>query len=190
MPRLAQSESEDSKSKACMVGGEQSLGPAVRSSIGIVCFQYPSVPYNSSQGETIRANKLFAAPWVVALDIPLHREDRELELEQLNAKRLRWLSQHDQHTSHITSQLPLVQGMPVRLTENVDRDLGLVKSRRGWVTGWVPEEQEEKIDVDGDWLLTRMPRLIYVHFPDATWELSEDLPCGTYPLKPSSHGPG
>ena len=55
-------------------------------------------------------------------DVPLHPGDRDLPLAALQAKLTAWLSRHDQETSHLTSILPLAVGMPIRLTENVDRE--------------------------------------------------------------------
>ena len=49
--------------------------------------------------------------WAVARDIPLHRDDRELPVEQLNEKRAKWLLRHDQDTAHIASSLSLVRGL-------------------------------------------------------------------------------
>ncbi len=46
--------------------------------------------------------------WCVSQDLPLHREDRDLPDEDMHAKRCSWLQRHDQDTSHIASQLPLV----------------------------------------------------------------------------------
>ena len=60
--------------------------------------------------------------WRYARDVPLHPGDRDLPLAALQAKLTAWLSRHDQETSHLTSILPLVVGMPIRLTENVDRE--------------------------------------------------------------------
>ena len=56
--------------------------------------------------------------------------------EALSAKRLRWLSYHDQQTAGIMGLLPLVRGLPVRLTESINRGLKLFKHRRGTVVGW------------------------------------------------------
>jgi hypothetical protein len=124
--------------------------------------------------------------WCVARDVPLTREDRDLPLEQLDAKRRRWLENHDQHTSHIASQVPCVAGLPVRLTDTVDRRRQLFRGRRGRIVGWAPHPEEERIDVDGEWLLTRMPQCIYIFFPGATWTVHDDLGVGVYPLTPVS----
>ena len=72
--------------------------------------------------------------WTYALDTPLHPEDRDLSQEKLEAKRLQWLRRHDQDTANLTSVLPLAVGMPVRLTDTLDRNLQLYRHRRGTVT--------------------------------------------------------
>ena len=51
--------------------------------------------------------------WCLARDIPLFPEDRELPVDQLNQRRLRWLERHDQDTAHLSIVLPLVKGLPV-----------------------------------------------------------------------------
>ena len=80
--------------------------------------------------------------WVKAHDTPLHRDDLSLEQEQLDAKRKRWLSFHDQRTAGILGLLPLAKGLPVRLTDSVDRPLKLYKHRRGVIVGWVLHADE------------------------------------------------
>ena len=59
--------------------------------------------------------------WCYARDTPMHPDDRELKTKSLDDKRVSWLQRHDQDTCNITSLLPLVVGMPVRLTDHVDR---------------------------------------------------------------------
>jgi hypothetical protein len=80
--------------------------------------------------------------WVKAHDTPLHRDDLSLEQEQLDAKRKRWLSFHDQKTAGILGLMPLVKGLPVRLTDSVDRPLKLFKHRRGVIVGWTLHADE------------------------------------------------
>ena len=132
-----------------------------------------------------RVNRL-RLRWCFAKDVPLHREDRELTPEQLDEKRRNWLTFHDQQTSHLASQVPLVQGLPVRLTDAVDRERMLFRGRRGFIVGWTPHPMEEHMDVDGEWALTKLPQVIYVHFPGATWTVGADLGQGVYPLTPAS----
>ena len=67
--------------------------------------------------------------WCYANDAPRHPEDRELQRDALDKKRASWLKRHDQDTSHLTSILPLAVGMPMRLTDTIDRDLQLYKGK-------------------------------------------------------------
>ena len=83
--------------------------------------------------------------WVKAHDTPLHRDDLSLGPEQLDAKRKRWLSFHDQRTAGILGLLPLVKGLPVRLTDSIGRPLKLFKHRRGVVVGWVLHADETSV---------------------------------------------
>ena len=88
------------------------------------------------------------------------------------------MERHDQHTAHIASQVPLAENLPIRLADAVDRRLGLWRGRRGKIVGWVPHPDEEREVVDGEVLLSKMPLVIYVHFPGATWKIHDDLPPG------------
>ena len=102
--------------------------------------------------------------WTLAQDIPFRHEDRHLSQTQLDAKRRRWLECHEQETAHIVSQLPLAVGMPVRLTDTVDRERQLFRGRRCTVLGWAPHPREERVDADGDWVFTKTPQVIYLYF--------------------------
>ena len=54
----------------------------------------------------------------------------------MNAKRKRWLEFHDQKTGGIMGLLPLIKGLPVRLTDHIDRNLGLYKQTKCTIHGW------------------------------------------------------
>ena len=125
--------------------------------------------------------------WAYAKDVPLHRDDRELSEEALRNKLISWLGRHDQDTGHIASILPLVRGLPVRLTDRADKnkDLKLYRGRRGHIYGWTPHPHSTVEEVDGDLLMDRMPLVIYVKFDNVTWKIG-DLPEGVYPLTPVS----
>ena len=124
--------------------------------------------------------------WCFARDVPLFQDDRELPEKQLHAKRCKWLDRHGQETSHLTSVLPCVVGLPVRLTDSVDRKHQLYRGRRGTIVGWASHPAEERIEVDGEWTLSHLPTAIYIHFPGARWVISEDLGIGVYPVTPTS----
>ena len=59
-----------------------------------------------------------------------------LDRSALNAKRKRWLEFHDQKTGGIMGFLPLIKGLPVRLTDHIDRNLGLYKQTKCTIHGW------------------------------------------------------
>jgi hypothetical protein len=116
----------------------------------------------------------------------LCRHDRDLNEEQLHTKRCMWLGRHDQDTAHLTSLLPLVQGLPLRLTETVNRQLRLYRGRRCRLLGWAPHPEDVRTEVDGEWMSTKLPLCLYLQFPGATWKLHDDLAVGVYPLAPAS----
>ena len=74
--------------------------------------------------------------WATAHDRPLVAADVQLDESSLRQRRLRWLSRHDHETSHLASLLPLVVGLPVRLTEKTDKKLRLFKGKRGHIVSW------------------------------------------------------
>ena len=80
--------------------------------------------------------------WYFAHDVPLFSEDRDLQPDALDAKRYAWLARHDQDTAHLTSLLPMLVGLPMRLTEAIDRDRHLYKGRRCHTLGWTPHEED------------------------------------------------
>ena len=123
--------------------------------------------------------------WVVAEDQPLHRDDQALSEDALNEKRSRWLTYQDQRTAGMMGLLPLVLGLPVRLTETVNRGLKLFKHRRGTVAGWTLHPDESSEVEGGERRLQHQPLCIYVKFEGGEWQIS-DLEPGVYPLQPSS----
>ena len=90
--------------------------------------------------------------WCYAKDIPLYPGDRDLKDDALRAKLFAWLRKHDQQTSHLPSIYALAIGLPIRLTESVDRNRELYRGRKGSIFGWtmapgcIPEK------MDGEYL--------------------------------------
>ena len=124
--------------------------------------------------------------WCYAVDVPLHAGDRELAEDALLRKLQGWLSMHDQKTNHLASVFPLVEDLPVRLTDSIDRDRGLYKGRRGRIRGWTRHPDDVPIELNnGECILTHMPLAIYVYFEGATWRIGQ-LPVGVYPLTPKT----
>ena len=87
-----------------------------------------SPPQHKSRTHPLRAQE-FAKEhnkrlsWCYAVDVPLHAGDRKLADDALVQKVQGWLSMHDEKTNHLASVFPLVDDLPVRLTDSIDRDL-------------------------------------------------------------------
>ena len=88
----------------------------------------------------------------------------------------RWLQYHDKDTGNLMGTLPLAVGMPVRLTEHVDRseDKHLLRGTIGFVHSWVWQPGDPR------------PSVVYVKFPDAAWQLEGTEEPGLYPIIPRS----
>ena len=123
--------------------------------------------------------------WCYARDVPLHPGDRELSADKLHDNLISWLTRHDQDTCHVTSHLGLAVGMPIRLTDTVDRTRQLYRGRRGFIHGWTLNPACIPEDVEGEWLLDRLPLVIYLQFPETARRLGKLQP-GIYPITPKS----
>ena len=88
----------------------------------------------------------------------------------------RWLQYHDKDTGNLPGALPLAVGMPVRLTEHIDRseDKHLLRGTIGIVHSWVWNTNDPR------------PSIVYVKFPDAAWQLEGTEEPGLYPILPRS----
>ena len=75
----------------------------------------------------------------------MHPDDRELKADALEKKRIAWLQRHDQATCNLISLFPLAVGLPVRLTDNEDRDRHLYRGRGGVIHGWTGHPDATKI---------------------------------------------
>ena len=120
--------------------------------------------------------------WAYARDVPCLPEDRELPEEKLEAKLFAWLQKHDQQTGHLPSIYPLAVGMPVRLTDSVDRSRQLYRGRKGVIHGWTLAPRCIPTEIQGEFVLDTLPLVVYIHFPEAKWRIGK-LPMGVFPLK-------
>ena len=71
--------------------------------------------------------------------------------------------------------------MPIRLTGNVDRKKQLYRRRKGFIHAWTLDPRCIPTEHEGEFLLDRLPLVIYVYFPDADWKVGT-LPIGVYPM--------
>ena len=106
---------------------------------------------------------------------------------------MKWLSLHHQKCGGLFGVVPLVRGMPVHLTQHVDRsDKALLKQRVGTLVGWDLHDEEETPPTAQDHHLSYMPKCVYVQFYDedvqgnktpCKWTVGSLTP-GVYPIDP------
>lgn len=87
---------------------------------------------------------------------------------------LRWLQYHDKDTGDLCGTLPLAPGQRVALTVHLDRspEKLLLKGATGRVHSWVWPENDQ------------LPKVVYVKFDEATWQLDGIDEPGVYPIHP------
>ena len=117
----------------------------------------------------------------VAQDTAFQREDRGLPSDQLDTKRRQRQTLHDQVTAHVVGQVPLAVRLPMRLTNTVDHRRQLYRGRRCRILARASHPKEEHLDVDVEWLLTKMPQVVYLLFEEAPWIVYPQLGKGDYP---------
>ena len=83
---------------------------------------------------------------------------------------------------------PLVRNLPVYLTDHVDRsvDKKLLRGRRGRIHSWILDDEETSAFDGGVRILRKLPKVVFVEFEGATWQLPGTAKPGLYPIKPSS----
>ena len=68
-----------------------------------------------------------------------------------------------------------------------DRSRSLFRGTRGFISGWKEHDFEDRIEVDGEHVLRKMPSVIYIEVAGADWEpIHPDLPRNVFPLTPVS----
>ncbi|CAE7821594.1 pfh1, partial [Symbiodinium necroappetens] len=102
----------------------------------------------------------------VALDLASNEALQAADCDK--AAKIRWLQYHDRDTADLCGMLPLAIGMPVALTQHLDRseDKLLLRGRVGRVHSWLWPENNQ-----------------YVKFEKASWQLDGASEPGLYPVE-------
>lgn len=117
-----------------------------------------------------------------------------LEDEHLREKKVSWLTKHDKLCGGLFGMLPLVRGMPIFLTDHLDRsEKGLLRARAGTLLDWELNADEPQVPHNKDHFLSYTPRCIYVQFSDEVdgedmpshWSIA-GMPPGVYCISPKS----
>ena len=110
--------------------------------------------------------------WIVAQDEPRDSSVFRNSAEA-HAKQREWLRKHDKQTAGLLGVLPLVKGMPVRLTETCNRDVGAFKHATGTLVGWcLPSAELFRIAklVEPEILLEAFPQYLRIQLSNANSE--------------------
>ena len=122
--------------------------------------------------------------WCPAKDRPSLRV--AVATQDMAAQKLKWLTVHDRKTAELPGMLPLVRGMPIRLTEKIDDAKGLLRGTVGRLVGWAAEPDTDEDVVSASGVLKTMPAVLLLQFPQAKWQVKGTSAPGTYPIDPIS----
>ena len=123
--------------------------------------------------------------WIIAQDTPLFH----VEAAELQARHENWLQRHDQSTGGVVGILPLLQNMPIRVTQTLSdlKAFGLFKNTRGILWNWTLHDADQEAvgaAAGQDIVLQRLPRALYVKVEGAKWQQHPDLPVGVARIEP------
>ena len=122
--------------------------------------------------------------YVVAKDTP--SQDALRERPGLAADKVKFLQRHDRESGDLYGMLPILQGMPVALTDHLDRNpkIQLLRGKVGFVHSWVLHEEEQSRLKDNVRILEKLPLAVFVKFPGETWTMPGLTEPGVYPIRP------
>ena len=103
--------------------------------------------------------------------------------------RIRWLQYHDRWTANLYGMLPLVQGLPIALTEHVDRPIqkNLLRGTEAFLDSWILDPRKNSVpEKAGVRILRYVPAVLFIQVPDANWIVPGLTRPGLYPILPTS----
>ena len=113
------------------------------------------------------------------------------ERPDLPAQKLSWLQRHDRESGDLYGIVTLIKGMPVALTDHIDRspDKQLLRGKVGAIHSWILDEKETSAFVNGVRTLQKLPKLVLVKFKthdgsEVDWTLPGMKEKGLYPIWP------
>ena len=113
------------------------------------------------------------------------------ERPDLPAQKLSWLQRHDRESGDLYGIVTLIKGMPVALTDHIDRSpqKQLLRGKVGTIHSWIVHESEDSKEENGKRILRKMPRVVFVSFKNKDgscplWRLPGLSEAGVYPIVP------
>jgi hypothetical protein len=152
---------------------------------------------NKLRAEIFSAASNQALTWCPAKDKPNTRVLNEKP--NITEEKVTWLQRHDRDCGDLYGMLPLAVGMPVALTDHVDRnpEKNLLRGRVGYIDSWVLADEESSCFEDGTRILQHMVKAVLVQFKEWVENEKGELvynPCkwtiagidrpGVYPIAP------
>ncbi len=125
--------------------------------------------------------------WCLAQDWPLTAVDEELDTATIARMQDKWLERHDRETCGIMGILPLVQGLPMRLTAAKDKRGGAYKNAKCVLDNWeLPPGEEDRIAKldENEIILMCQPVALHLRILNATKHLRNDVGQGILRLRP------
>ena len=144
---------------------------------------------NKLRAKVLAAKQNKAVTYCPAKDIPTSEALRERP--DWPAQKLSWLQRHDRESGDLYGIVTLIKGMPVALTDHIDRsiDKQLLRGKVGKIHSWILGESETSAFEDGVRILKKLPKMVLVKFTkpdgsDVDWKLPGLEENGLYPIVP------
>ena len=137
---------------------------------------------NKQRARQYAAAHRLGVTWVQAQDKPLPKTLQERP--DLVLQKMAWLSRHDRECGDLYGMLPLIEGLPVALTDHLDRnpDKQLLRGRIGTIHSWKVAATEESVWEDDVRILQELPEVVYVKFEGCKWHIEGTPEPGIYPI--------
>ena len=137
---------------------------------------------NKRRARQYAATHKLGITWVQAKDKALPRTLQERP--DLVQQKTTWLSRHDRECGDLYGMFPLIEGMPVALTDHFDRspDKQLLRGKIGKIHSWKVSVTETSVWEEDTRILHELPEVVYVKFPNCTWHIEGTPEPGIYPI--------
>ena len=137
---------------------------------------------NKQRARQYAAAHRLGVAWVQAQDRPLPKTLQERP--DLVLQKTAWLSRHDRECGDLYGMFPLIEGLPVALTDHLDRnpEKQLLRGKIGTIHSWKAAATEESVWENGVRILQEMPEVVYVKYAGCTWHIEGTPEPGIYPV--------
>ena len=137
---------------------------------------------NKQRARQYAATHRLGVTWVQAKDTPLPKTLQERP--DLVLQKTAWLSRHDRECGDLYGMFPLIEGLPVALTDHLDRnpEKQLLRGKIGTIHSWKLAATEESCWEDDVRILHEMPEVVYVKFENCDWQIDGSPGPGIYPI--------